>query len=228
MLHWLTGVLASATTAITFFTLFLVGVVFSAFSLVMGGHGGDHGVDHDIGHDIGHDADVSHDTDASHDSGGDHDGAGGGTFSVGMFSVRGVALLCTGFGGIGFLVYTATGKVYFSTAAALVGGYVFAFIVLYTLKVFKAQQANSLVNMNSAVGTPGVVTVSIPEDGLGEVSLVISGVEMFRSARSQDGKPIRSGSQVRVSRVAGGTFIVAEGAEGATPMTSAASQSERK
>src|SRR5262245_19965441 len=110
MVHWLTGVLASATTAITFVTLCLVGVVFSAFSLVMGGHGGDHGVDHDVGHDIGHDighADVSHDADASHDSAGDHDG--GGTFSVGMFSVRGVALLCTGFGGIGFLVYTATG-----------------------------------------------------------------------------------------------------------------------
>ncbi len=211
MFGWLSSVLASATTAITFFTLFLVGVVFSAFSLIMGGHGSDHGVDHDIGHDIGHDV-SGHDTGADHgsDSSGDH---GGGTFSVGMFSVRGVALLCTGFGGIGFLLFTATRRVYFSTAGAFVGGYVFAFIVLYTLKVFKAQQANSLINMKSAVGSQGVVTVSIPEGGMGEVSLVVSGMEMFRPAMSHDGKPIRSGSQVSVSRVTGGTLIVSTGAQ---------------
>jgi len=210
MLQWLSSVLASVTTAITFFTLFLVGVAFSAFSLIMGGHGGGHGTDHDVGHDT----DASHDTDVGHhDSGsGDHDGDGG-MFSVGMFSVRGVSLLCTGFGGIGFLVYSATRRMYASTGAGIVGGYVFAFIVLYTLKVFKSQQANSLVNMNSAIGTQGVVTVSIPEGGMGEVSLVVSGMEMFRPARSQDGKAIRSGSRVRVSSVTGGTFIVAEGAE---------------
>src|SRR5437867_9093763 len=125
MLHWLTSVLVSATTAITFFTVFLVGVTFSAFSLIMGGHGGgEHSVDHDIGHDIGHDA--GHGADAHHgDSSGDHDAGTTSLSSVGMFSVRGVALLCTGFGGAGFLVYTATGKVFFSTACALVGGYIF-------------------------------------------------------------------------------------------------------
>ena len=202
MVQWLTGALASATTSITFFTIFLVGVTFSAFSLVMGGHGGEHSADHDAGSD----ADISHDADSSHDGGADGDAGGG--FSVGMFSVRGVALLCTGFGGIGFLVFTGTGKPLFSTATAIVGGYGFAFVVLYALKVFKSQQANSLVNMASAIGSQGVVTVSIPDGGLGEVSLIVSGMELFKPARSQDGKAIRSGSQVQISRVNAGTLIV--------------------
>ena len=203
MFHWLTDVVASTTTTITFFTIFLVGVAFSAFSLVLGGLGAH--ADHDVGHDIGHDTDA-------HDGSGDHhggdDGAQGGTLSVGMFSVRGVALLATGFGGAGFLIYVSTGKILFSTASALVGGYIFAFVVLYTLKIFKSQQANSMISLSAAIGADGIVTISIPEDGLGEVSLVVSGTEMFKPARSVNGRPIKSGARVQVSQVSGGTLVV--------------------
>jgi membrane protein implicated in regulation of membrane protease activity len=217
MLHWVSDILASATTTITFFTIFLVGVVFSAFSLILGGHG-DHGADHDVGHDFGHDAGHDAGHDGGHDGSGDHGDHGGdhsdggfgisGFFAVGMFSVRGVALLATGFGGFGFLIFTLTQKILFSTAAALVGGYIFAFVVLYTLKVFKAQQANSLVSSSSAIGVEGIVTVSIPEDGLGEVSLRVSGTEMFKPARSANRGPIKSGTRVQVNQISGGTLVV--------------------
>ncbi|MBI4472702.1 MAG: NfeD family protein [Acidobacteria bacterium] len=96
----------------------------------------------------------------------------------------------------------------FSTAAAFVGGYVFAFAVLYTLKVFKSQQANSLISMSAAIGAEGIVTVSIPENGLGEISLSVSGTEMFKPARSRNGAPIRSGTRVQVTQITGGTFVV--------------------
>ena len=201
MLHWLAQSVASTTTSVTFFTIFLVGVVFSAFSLILGGH-----ADH-ADHDIGHDADAGHD---GHDAGDHGDGGGGvaGIFSVGIFSVRGIALLGTGFGGLGFLLYINTGKLGVSTAAALVGGYLFAFAVLYTLKVFKSQQANSLITMSTAVGADAIVTISIPENGLGEVSLSVSGMEMFKPARSRSGAPIRSGARVQVSQISGGTLVV--------------------
>jgi hypothetical protein len=207
MFHWFTDILVSTTTTLTFFTIFLVGVVFSAFSLIMGAHSDT--ADHDISHDFGHDGDA-------HDGGdhGDHDGHEGGDaafyspFSVGMFSVRGVALLATGFGGLGFLIYSATEKLLFSTASALIGGYLFAFVVLYTLKIFKSQQANSLVNTASAIGAQGIVTVSIPEDGMGEVSLLVSGVEMFKPAVSAGSGPIKSGTRVRVNQITGGTLVV--------------------
>jgi hypothetical protein len=206
MFNWLTDILASTTTTVTFFTIFLVGVVFSAFSLILGGHS-DH-ADHDIGHDVGHDAGSDHDSGDSSAEHGDIDVGIHSLFSVGMFSVRGVALLATGFGGIGFLIFIATGRIMFSTAAAFVGGYIFAFAVLYTLKIFKAQQANSLVRLSSAVGAQGVVTVSIPEDGLGEVSLLVGGVEMFKPARSVTGAAIKSGSRVQVNQISGGTLLV--------------------
>ena len=211
MFQWLARTIASTTTTVTFFTIFLVGVVFSAFSLVFGGHGDN--ADHDAGSsDIGHDADHAGDGHGS----GHHDGDSGGFFSVGMFSVRGIALLSTGFGGFGFLIFAATQKVIFSTAGGLVGGYIFAFLVLYTLKIFKSQQANSLVAMSAAVGLEGIVTVSIPENGLGEVNLLVSGSEMFKPARSDNGMPIRSGTSVRVKSVTGGTCVVAPSAAAST------------
>jgi membrane protein implicated in regulation of membrane protease activity len=205
MFHWFSDILASATTTLTFFTIFLVGVVFSAFTLILGGHS-DH-ADHDIGHDIGHDTDVSHD---GHDASGDHaDGdAGAHPLNVGLLSVRGVALLSTGFGGIGFLMFATTQQLVVSTVTALIGGYIFAFAVLYTLKVFKGQQANSLINTSSAVGSHGIVTVSIPADGLGEVTVSIGGVEMFKPARSANHAAIRSGTRVQVQQISGGTLVV--------------------
>jgi hypothetical protein len=190
MVHWFTEAVASATTAMTFFTIFLVGVVFSVFSLLLGGHG-----DHD--HDIGHDADHG-------DAGDGH----GGVFSVGILSVRGLALLATGFGGVGFLAYTRTSKIMFSTGVAMVGGYVFALVVLYALRIFKGQQSNSLIDTSSAIGGEGVVTISIPEGGLGEVGMVVSGTEMFKSARSTSGSAIQSGTRVLVDRIVGGTLLV--------------------
>lgn len=203
MLDWLARVVASTTTNITFFTIFLAGVGFSIFSLLAGGHG-DHGVDHDIGHD-GDMGAGDHADHGGHD--GDADGEGG--FSVGMFSVRGLALLSTGFGGIGFVIHVATGNILLSTVGGLLGGYAFAFAILYTLKVFKSQQSNSLVKMSSAVGGEGFVTVSIPADGLGEVSLLVSGVEMFKPARSHNGQSIQAGTRVNVSAVSGGALVVA-------------------
>jgi membrane protein implicated in regulation of membrane protease activity len=79
---------------------------------------------------------------------------------------------------------------------------------LYTLKVFKAQQANSLVSSASAIGAEGIVTVSIPEEGLGEVSLRVSGMEMFKPARSANRGPIKSGTRVQVNQISGGTLVV--------------------
>src|ERR1051325_525251 len=111
MFHWFTDAIASTTTTITFFTIFLVGVVFSAFSLVLGGLAGH--ADHDAGHGIDHDA-------GGHDASG-HGADDGGTLAVGMFSVRGIALLATGFGGVGFLVHISTGRMLISTASALAG-----------------------------------------------------------------------------------------------------------
>lgn len=199
-MNWVIEAVASATATMTFFGIFAVGTAFSVFSLVMGGHGEG---DHDIGHDfLGHDA---------HD-GADHDGDGhegdSNFFHVGFLSVRGMALLATGFGGVGFLVQVYTGKVLFSTLSGLVFGYLFAFVVLYVMKMFRAQQANSLISMDQAKGKEATVVTSIPANGAGEVRFELAGQEMVKMAFSKDGGSIRSGSSVRIDRVTGGSLVV--------------------
>ncbi len=197
MFDWFWQSLANTTSALVFFSIFLAGLTMSVISLVLG-HG-----DHDVGHDTDHD--VSHDGE-HHD--GDHAGESS-FFSVGMLSVRGLTLLASGFGGIGFLVENQTHRVLFSSLCGLVGGYIFAFAVLYLLKIFKGQQVNSLVDMRSALGQEAIVALSIPAQGIGQVRLVISGSEMTLTANGKDGQAIPTGTQVKVTSINGATLVVA-------------------
>lgn len=209
MLGWLWDIIAATTAAMTFFSLFLLGTAFSVFSIVFGGHGdSDHDFDHDLGHDTDQDVGSDADHGMDHHDGHDSDSGASNFFSVGVMSVRGMALLSTGFGGLGFLAQIYTGKVLFSTAAGMIGGYGFAFAVLYTLKAFKSQQASSLINLSAAKGESGVVATSIPSGGFGEVRFVVSGMEMVKMAVSKDGTQIRSGTQVKIEQVQGGTLVV--------------------
>ncbi len=196
MFDWVWTAIASATATMTFFGIFLVGIVFSLFSLIMGGHGdGEHDLmGHDVHHDTGH-----------HD--GEQDGESN-FFNVGFLSVRGMALLASGFGGVGFLVQVYTGKVFFSTMSGLLFGYVFAFAVLKVMQMFKAQQSNSLISMDNAKGQEATVVTSIPQNGAGEIRFELSGQEFVKMAYSGNGNPIRSGSRVRIDQVVGGSVTV--------------------
>ncbi len=195
---WLWSAIASTTALISFFTIFLMGLLFSVFSLIFGGHGD---TDHDFGHDVGHDGhgDGHHDGDTGLSS----------FFAVGMLSVRGMALLSTGFGGIGALVQLYTGRTLFATATGAIFGYGFAFMILFAVRALKSQQANSLIDTNSAVGASGTVVTSIPQNGLGEIRCVVGGVEVTRTAVSKNGEAIKSGTRVKVEEVAGATMVVA-------------------
>lgn len=198
MLDWLWSGLASTTSVVVFFSIFLVGVIFSSFSLILGGHG-----DHDFGHDF------SHDTDHSGDHGGDHSGGGlANFFSVGMLSIRGFALFSTGFGGAGMIAQIYSGRTLFSTIVGSIFGYVFALLLLLIVKMLRAQESNSLIDTKTAVGASGTVVTSIPDKGIGEIRCIISGVQMTKTAVSKNGVLIRSGTRVRIEEVDGATMIV--------------------
>lgn len=206
MFEWLSGAVANATAAAVFFSIFLFGLVFSVLSLFFGGHG-DHDTDTDADGDADGDSDSDHDTEHAD---GDSETAVA-TFhgvNLGMLSLRGICLLSVGLGGVGFLVQVYTGKVLFSTVSGLLSGYVFAFAILYLLRIFRSQQANSLLDHSAAVGGRAVVTVSIPGDGPGEIRLVISDKEVYKAAISADGRPIRAGQLVVVESVGGGSAVV--------------------
>lgn len=204
MLDWLIESISSATASIVFLSIFIVGVTISSLSIFFGGHG-----DHDTDADA--DGDADHDADHDGDNDGEHDGGGLQGLSVAVFSIRGMALLSTGFGGVGLVVYLYTGKILFATVCGALFGYGFAMLILYGLRIFKAQQSNSIISTEEAVGGTGIVTTSIPQGGYGQVRIVIDGVEMYKMSTSTTGDPIKEGSLVHVDRVTGGTLSVSPG-----------------
>lgn len=195
MLDWLIESVSSATASIVFLSIFLVGVTISSLSIFFGGHGD---------HDTDSDGDSDHDSD--HD--GEHESGGLQGLPLAVFSIRGMALLSTGFGGVGLLVYLYSGRIFFATLSGGLFGYGFAMLILYGLRIFKSQQANSMISTEDAIGGTGIVTTSIPAGGYGQVRIVIGGTEMYKMSTSTSSNAIKEGTPVRVDRVDGGTLSV--------------------
>lgn len=172
----------------SFFSIFAGGMVFTMFSLVFGGH--DHSdVGHDLGHDVGHD--------------GDNDSQG-----PGVFSVRGISLLAVGFGATAFIVQYYTNQIFVSSISGLAFGWVFAAVGMAVYRVLIRQQGSSVVKSTSYIGLVGVVTTTIPANGLGEVRLTVEGETVIRTASAESGVTIPTGTPVTVTNVSGGSVTV--------------------
>jgi hypothetical protein len=70
------------------------------------------------------------------------------------------------------------------------------------------QQADSHLSMNDLVRHLAQVTVAIPENGVGEVSLRLGAEQTAQLARSVDGSAIPSGGEVVITAVRGGQVLV--------------------
>ncbi len=184
MIDWVLGLFRQTAAEVLFFSICLAGAVISAFSLVFGGHGDADSGDGDSG-------------DGDHAEQGDH-----GIGFASLFSVRGVSLLATGFGGVGYLVYHRTQKPLLASVAGIIGAFALAIPGLWFIHMFFQQQASSLVSSDHLEGKQGSVVLSIPGAGAGrgEVSLVVSGTPMVKPAVTNDPETIKKGSMVRVVR----------------------------
>lgn len=68
-------------------------------------------------------------------------------------------------------------------------------------------------DLRTCVGKRGTVYLDIPEDGLGEVRVTVSGVISYVKARSADGKELKAGTPVRVVRQLDQTRVEVEALE---------------
>ena len=82
-------------------------------------------------------------------------------------------------------------------------------------KLLYSQQASSGVAMKDLVTRPAQVTIAIPENGVGEVALMVGLEETVQLARSHDGSAIPSGGEVVIQAVRGSQVIVSPRARGA-------------
>ncbi|MDY7010216.1 MAG: hypothetical protein SVV80_05615 [Planctomycetota bacterium] len=61
--------------------------------------------------------------------------------------------------------------------------------------------------LRTCVGTRGTVYLDIPADGTGEARVTVSGVVSHVKARTSDGKPLKAGTPISVTRTLGPTTI---------------------
>lgn len=150
--------------------------------------------------DFDHDLDFGGDHGGGLESGHDHSGA---------FSVRSLLLFGTGFGAAG-MIATANGLSTSWASAIGVGVGVFVAKVGLTLtRMMVAQEGDSTPSVLRFLGCTGIVTHTIPENGMGQVRVKTpSGGAMYVTARAA--RTIREGAIVEVRATDGSEVRVVE------------------
>ena len=75
-------------------------------------------------------------------------------------------------------------------------------------RIVATSRGSSQIRLNQIVGATGEVTVPIPQDGVGEATIMIGAERFAAPARDGHGKGIPRGSAVTVLRMAGTTMVV--------------------
>lgn len=166
-----------------FLAIAAVGFVFLLISLVFGGLLEHFEFGHDLGHDLGH---------------------GG----PGFFSVRGIAVFVTAFGGVGAIgTYRGYG-VFASSGFGFISGIAVATVVYVFARFLYGQQATSTTTSADLVGRTAQVSVGIPENGVGQVRCLVGEIMVDKIARSRAGNAIAYSSLVKIEEIVGESVIV--------------------
>ncbi|MCX7749214.1 MAG: hypothetical protein N2645_20325 [Clostridia bacterium] len=153
---------------------FTFGLIYSAVSMVLGGHdfhGGDF-------------------------SGHGHDGNGEGAPSP--LSPLVIASAVTAFGAVGLIgklgfKFTDALSIPFATICSVIVGAVVFFGVV---RLLYRSQSNSSFSLEDLTGVVAEVITPIPQNGLGEIAYVVNGVRYNNSAKSLYGEEIKRGHDV--------------------------------
>jgi hypothetical protein len=166
-----------------FLAIASLGFLFLVISLVFGEIFEHFEFAHDIGHDIGH---------------------GG----PGFFSIRGIAVFITAFGGVGAIgTYLGYG-VFPSSGFGFISGIVLATLVYFFARFLYGQQASSTTTSAELVGRSAQVSVGIPANGVGQVRCLVGETMVDKIARSRDGNAIAHNAVVKIEEIVGESVIV--------------------
>jgi membrane protein implicated in regulation of membrane protease activity len=180
----------------------MFGLLFLLVMLFLGDIGGDHEISaHDLS--VGHD-DLGH---------------GGPS----MFSARIMASFLTAFGVGGVVARYYSLSYPASSIVGIVSGVVMSRAVYQFAKILYAQQASSLLPMAKLVGQSAEVSVAIPPDGVGQVTVTFGGERSDHIARSADGQAVPRGAEVTITGLRGDSVVVTPAVPG-TPGPAAASR----
>jgi hypothetical protein len=125
-----------------------------------------------------------------------------------FFSVRGISVFVTAFGGIGAIGVRYGLSTTGASAAGVAGGMVFAYVIYLFARFLYGQQATSSLTGSDIVGQTARVVVAIPANGLGQIRCRVGEELVDRIARSRNGEAIAENVSVRVEEILGETVIV--------------------
>lgn len=189
-------------------SFFVIAVFFSTlfgwqFISALGGIGGDEGVaDGQAGEGFDLEADGE---DFVEDS--------GGLDVFRMLSVRSILAFCTLFTWAGALYLNQGGWVGWAIFRAVLWGFAGMVVVTLFFWLLPRLAEEGTSNLDTALGRTAKVYMNIPEAGVGQVKVIVSGALRFVPARSTDGRPLSAGTIVRVVGRADASTLEVEKAE---------------
>jgi hypothetical protein len=138
------------------------------------------------------------------DFGGDHDFHGDGS-GVSLLAVAAFisAFGAFGLGGMGFGAGAGG-----SFIVAVLGGFMFGGLGQAFFMYILSPSTSAHVTQSRLVGMVAEITTPIPEDGVGQIALVVAGSRMSYGARTADGQPLKRGTEVRIEKIIGSVATV--------------------
>ena len=143
------------------------------------------------------------------------DGGGGGEEGPSPLSLRNLMAFMTAYGASGLITSSYGWATLASSLFALLPGTGLAFVAFKFMQALYGQQSSSVMEVASLVGRTGVIEISIPQSGLGRVTVSTAGGTGTFIARSEGGQPISSGERVLIKGTLGSDLIVTKAPDGA-------------
>ena len=194
-LTWIEWVYWAAT--ITGGTLFIV----RTLMLLIGGIG-------DVGDGLdGVDFEVDGDFDADLDADVDPHGAWSG---FRLLSLQGLTAFFMMFGLIGLAVLNSGMPVVITLGAGIVAGLISVWLLGLLFAGLLGLQSDGTLDVTNAVGQQGVVYLTIPANGDGQVNVAVQGSMRLLDARSASNKKLVTGTHVTVVDVISGNILLVE------------------
>jgi hypothetical protein len=212
--------IATDPLSLFFIACFLFGLLFFIITALLGnlGHGSAHSPTHHTGVHVAHHSAVVHSathvavhtpsaqsTNAHASTA--HDSSGGIQSLLSYFNITSVMFFLLGFGFFGYLFHN-TGHLMSIVTLLLAGisGVIIAALLLLLLsRLFGDSEGATVQDVSDRTGLLGKVSLTIPENGLGEILYVSpGGMRKSIPARSSDGRRLERAQEVVVISYAGG------------------------
>lgn len=125
-----------------------------------------------------------------------------------IFTFRNFLTFFTFFSWGGIVSLDAGASPGWAIGLGLISGIVMVGIVIAMFLVFNKLRVDNTGKLSDTIGTYGTIHLSIPENGMGKVNILLKGAHNTADAISKDGVEIKTNSRVKVTGISGTNLIV--------------------